>query len=290
MRPALVTVDDGVLAARPGTRRRPCPACDRGPRDTALAVTRKPDGGLVWFCHRCGARGAANDDRPGAPPPVATARNGSPAVDRDAAQLRDRLWRTSRPIDTGSLAAAYLLHRGCALPPVGADLRWLPALRHPSGWTGPAMLALVTDALTGSTRTLHRTWLAPDGHGKAPVEPPRLLLRGLAKAGGVVRLWPDEAVTTGLGIAEGIETALAAARAFQPVWACVDAGNLAALPVLPGVEALTVFADHDPAGLAAADRVCAAWRAAGAEARRWLDPRPGADCNDFVNEMCHDPR
>ncbi len=288
MMPAL-RVTDAAPPARPGTRRRPCPVCDRGPRDTALAVTRKADGGVVWFCHRCGARGAANDDRCSTAPAVVR-RTAPPAVDGHAATLRDRFWRASRSIDMGSVAAAYLRHRGCVLPPAGTDLHWLPDLRHPSGWAGPALLALVTDALTGRPLTLHRTWLAPDGRGKAPVEPPRLLLRGLAKAGGVVRLWPDEAVTTGLGVAEGIETALAAARAFQPVWACVDAGNLAALSVLPGVEALTVFADHDPAGLAATERVCAAWRAAGRETRRWLATRPGADCNDYVNETRHDPR
>lgn len=289
MMPGLLCTD-AAPPARPGTRRRPCPVCDRGPRDTALAVTRKTDGVVVWFCHRCGARGAANDDRRGGVSSAVCRRSDPPAVDSGAAALRDRLWRTSRPLEHGTVAVSYLTQRGCALPSAAADLRWLPELRHPSGWAGPALLALVTDALTGRPLTLHRTWLAPDGCGKAPVEPPRLLFRGLAKAGGVVRLWPDDALTIGLGIAEGIETALAAARAFQPVWACLDAGNLASLPVLSGVEALTVFADHDPAGLAAADRVCAAWRAAGAEARRWLDPRPGADCNDYVNEASHDPR
>ena len=98
--------------------------------------------------------------------------------------------------------------------------------------------------------TVHRTWIRPDGT-KAPVDKPRLLWPGLPKLGGVVRLWPDDEVTLGLCVAEGIETALTAARGFGLAWACLDAGNLAALPVLDGIEALTIVADHDPAGIAA---------------------------------------
>src|SRR3954454_7062614 len=40
-------------------------------------------------------------------------------------------------------------------------------------------------------------------------------------------------------------TALTAARGFGLAWACLDAGNLAELPVLAGIDALTVAADHD---------------------------------------------
>lgn len=56
---------------------------------------------------------------------------------------------------------------------------------------------------------------------------------------------PDDGVTTGLGIAAGIETALTLARVFTPAWSTIDAGDLAAFTVLPGLEALTIVADHD---------------------------------------------
>jgi hypothetical protein len=130
--------------------------------------------------------------------------------------------------------------------------------------------------------SLHRTWLAPDGSGKAPVEKPRLLLKGHDKAGGVVRLFPDDEVTSGLAIAEGIETALTAAHGFTPVWATIDAGNLAAFPVLDGIESLTVAIDHDKAGLDAFNGVAARWLAAGREVRQWLPPDYGADINDWA--------
>ncbi|MBL8340038.1 MAG: toprim domain-containing protein [Rubrivivax sp.] len=190
------------------------------------------------------------------------------------------LWHQCRSLAGDGLA--YLLARGCAVPPADADLRWLPALRHPpSAMRYPALVALVTDAVTGEAMTLHRTWVRFDGE-KAPVAPARMLLGGHRKAGGVIRLWPNEAVGAGLGVAEGIETALSMAHALQPVWACIDAGNLAAFPVLPGIEALTIAADNDLAGRGAADSCARRWHAAGREVRIVMAPTERTDLNDVA--------
>jgi putative DNA primase/helicase len=201
-------------------------------------------------------------------------------------------WRECRAITPDTPAGRYLLEaRGCALPPSNGHLRWHPRLWHPQEQrTFPALVALVTNAATGRPITLHRTWLAPDGSGKAPVEKPRLLLKGHDKAGGVVRLWPDEEVTSGLAIAEGLETALTAAAGLTPIWACIDAANLGAFPVLEGIECLTIVADHDKpnpktgkqAGLEAAQECAQRWFAAGYEVRIWKAPMEGADLNDFA--------
>ncbi|MFL9987133.1 PriCT-2 domain-containing protein [Paraburkholderia sediminicola] len=153
---------------------------------------------------------------------------------------------------------AYLEARQCALPPPDGDLRFDPAARHPGGHTGPCLVALVTDVSTCVPITLHRTWINAEGT-KADAEPPRLLLGGHRKAGGVIRLWPDEALTQGLAIAEGIETALSLARVFLPAWALIDAGNLAKFRPLPGVEALTVAVDDDAAGAQAANTCAERW-------------------------------
>lgn len=136
------------------------------------------------------------------------------------------------------------------MPPINGDLRSTETLKHPSGYTGAALIARVTDAVTGEPITLHRTWIKSDG-SKADVDPPRLLLGKHRKAGGVIRLGPDGAGTSRLAIAEGIETALTVAHAYQPVWSLIDAGNLAAFPVLDGIESLLIVADNDPAGLKA---------------------------------------
>lgn len=141
------------------------------------------------------------------------------------------------------------------------------------------MLARITDAATNDPLSLHFTRLNTDG-----TKIDRRLLAGHIKRGGVIRLWPDNNVTFGLGIAEGIETALSAAHAFRPMWSCIDAGNLAGFPVLPAINSLTIFADNDPAGLDAAQKC----------ARRWLadcrsvsvyTPDIAGDMNDLLQEV-----
>jgi putative DNA primase/helicase len=61
-----------------------------------------------------------------------------------------------------------------------------------------------------------------------------------------------------MGIAEGIETGLSAQKLFGvPVWACSSAQGVAGFPAIHGLKHLTIFADHDDAGIVAA-RKCAA--------------------------------
>jgi hypothetical protein len=84
-------------------------------------------------------------------------------------------------------------------------------------------------------------------------------------------------------LAEGIETALAVmADGWMPVWATVDAGNMAAFPVLSGIESLTLFADNDLSGtgLNAAEACVARWRGAGRESRIVMPTRADTDWND----------
>lgn len=274
---------------KPGENRLRCPECDRRKPKAGrpLAARLEPGGRVIWHCHRCGFKGASGGER--APATERPVRLASTAQDARAAEGPARvlsawaanLWRASMPLDGPALA--YLKARACAIPPEGSDLRWLPGLAHFSGYKGPALLARVTDATTGVPMTLHKTWILADGR-KAPVEPARMLLKDHAKAGGVIRLWPDADVTGGLGIAEGIETALTLAHGFAPVWACIDAGNLGELPVLDGIGSLVIAADNDPAGLGAADKCAARWSAAGRAVRIVKSDREGFDLNDQVRE------
>lgn len=218
----------------------------------------------------------------------------------DASRLSEALtyWRRAQPVIPQSVAAEYLRRRGCIAPSrerspwwpapdIFADsaLRWFPREEHPSGWRGPCLVALVTDTTTGRPLTVHRTWLAPDGSSKAPLDRPRLLWPGLPKRGGVVRLVPDDEITVGLAIAEGIETALAFAQVFPTVWACIDAGNLASFPVLDGVESLTICADHDKSGLLAAENCARRWYAARREVRVFVPQCAGRDFADVTAEI-----
>jgi hypothetical protein len=191
-------------------------------------------------------------------------------------------WNTYGAVSGAGLA--YLQARHCVVPPADGDLRYHPALRHwLTGYVGPALVALVTDAETAEPLTMHFTWIEPRG-SKADIERPRLLLGGHRKAGGVIRLWPDEAVTYSLAAAEGIESALSLAHAHAPAWAAIDAGNLGSLPVLAGVESLVIAQDHDDAGIRASNACAARWAAAGRAAYVVSTPAQGQDINDLARE------
>jgi hypothetical protein len=185
------------------------------------------------------------------------------------------LWERSRPLH-GSLAATYLQRRGCRLPPADGDLRYSPA----HGKYPAAMLGRITDAVTGEPISLHRTYLSPDAT-KAGDDAKRYL-PGHRKAGGVIRLWPNEAVTRAVAISEGIESGLAAAHGFTPVWAALDADNLGKIPVLDGIDALTVVADRDAVGLSAARACATRWADAGREVRIATPRISGRDAADLV--------
>ena len=216
-------------------------------------------------------------------PHLVTTAEAAPEVAQPATlEMAQRLWREAVAADApGSLVPVYLAARGVALE-AGAPLRFHPHCpRGAERW--PAMLAHMTDPATGEACGVHRTFLALDGSGKAPGPLPAKMMAGRA---GVVRLVPDEEVTGGLGLAEGIETALSVMQGFswRPVWAATSAGMIRTLPVLLGIDALTIFADADGAGMAAATTCAARWTEAGAEARIVAAPA-GQDFNDALREQ-----
>jgi hypothetical protein len=141
---------------RPGKYRLACPECGKGKNDDALQVTVTPRRWAFWRCWRCGWEGGAPRRGPG---PRLRPVGSRPALSPGglSAWAQDLL-RDCRPVTADSVAGVYFRARGCAPP--GNDVLWHPALRHPVGHVGPALVAVVTDALTGERISLHRTWLA----------------------------------------------------------------------------------------------------------------------------------
>ena len=252
-----------------GRNRIVCPGPGHSKRDRSLAVTFTGNGFLVHSfagddfreCrdHVKAALGFADGhERP-------TAQNDNrPSIDWERLRKQKSAiehWSQSAAI-SDTLAESYLASRGLSY---GGS-----ALRFHAGWR--AMVALITNALTGEPQGIHRTYL--DAAGKR-IEKKML---GVA-AGGVVRLSDDDQVTTGLAIGEGVETCLASD--FRPVWACLSAGQVRAFPILSGVEALTVLVDHDRAGIESANACGERWHAAGRDVSLMMPNQRGADIADL---------
>lgn len=261
-----------------------CPA--HGDRTPSLSLSNAPDGRLLLRCHAgCdflaildALRGLGLIEGTGRVPRHDPAR----LAQREAEERREAekrawqartAWETARAIE-GTPAAIYLRGRGitCPLPDT---LRFHPAAWHPSAQRLPALVALVEGA---ESFAVHRTYLRPDGSGKAAVEPTKAMLGQVR--GGAVRL------AYGIGplvVCEGIETGLSLAssllRTPATIWAALSTSGMQRLDLPPSPGRLTVATDGDPAGHAAGHEL-----ATRADALGWtvsLLPAPeGCDWND----------
>ncbi|CAI9120407.1 DUF7146 domain-containing protein [Brytella acorum] len=204
----------------------------------------------------------------------------SPASSSEAAR---RLWAMSGPI-MGTSVEAYLHRRDMTLLHGTGALRFHPYCyyrpdedRPTETW--PAMIAAVTD-LDGTLTGVHRTWLAADGRGKAPVDHPRRALGGLL--GHAVHFGVASDV---LAAGEGIETVLSLRQVLPdlPLGACLSSANLAGMTFPPMLRRLYVLRDDDPAGGHAAATLMTRTQETGIECLV-LSPRL-ADFNDDLRYL-----
>ena len=199
--------------------------------------------------------------------------SGSPEASR-------RLFAMAQPIG-GTLAEIYLRGRAITRLSGTAALRYHPRCyyrpdEHSPTEIRPALVAAVTD-LSGHQTGAHRTWLAPDGSGKAPVETPRRAMGDLL--GHAVRFGNAAEV---LAAGEGIETVLSPRQVLprMPMLAALSAAHLAAVLFPPSLRRLYVLRDRDPAGDGARDSLVARAASLGIEAVS-LTPFNG----DFTDDL-----
>jgi hypothetical protein len=177
---------------------------------------------------------------------------------------------------SGTPVGDYLASRGLHIP-APLTLRFHSGLKHPLGSIWPAMVALVTRGVDDLPLAIHRTFLACDGGGKAPVDPQKMML-GPCR-GGAVRLARAGDV---LMVGEGIETCLAAMQArCLPAWAALSTSGLLALDLPPDVREVIVLSDGDEAGKAAARGAALRWKREGRRVRIAYAPE-GMDFNDML--------
>ncbi|MTH96562.1 toprim domain-containing protein [Roseibium sp. RKSG952] len=245
-------VDRRYLTGKHG----PCPICNAG---TDRFRFDDKDGLGTFFCNSCGAGdgfkllmeirgwnfaecakaleaivGGAHERKPDQP------------VNPDKLKsAKNTLWCGARPVLDGNPVAKWLQNRGIHLERFPDALRYAERCSYhheQNRFTHhPAMIAMVTGP-DGKPTTLHRTFLTPLGN-KADVPKPRLVMPGKIAKGSAIRLFEPAEV---MGIAEGIETALAAHLVWQiPVWAGLNAGMVMQWQPPAIAKEIHIFGDHD---------------------------------------------
>jgi hypothetical protein len=256
---------DSLTGGFSGTFDVACPLCGpqrRSPvnrKRKVLRIYRVDEGFAGFHCARCGEQGHARDASASRPDPEKLARIRAEAAERERDAAAERLqkakwlWSQRRPI-IRSLAERYLREARDCHGPLPATLGFLPARSKYS----PAMIAafgipiepepgvlLMRDE---EIRGIHITRLAPDGSGKADVEPNKIMI-GHSKGWPIVLAPVNDLL--GLAITEGIEDGLSVfAATGLGVWV---AGNHSRMPALADVipsyvECVTVYAHDDDDG------------------------------------------
>jgi len=187
------------------------------------------------------AQRPAKTSRP--PPPM------RPRVDPAVAYRRlKEVWQASTPI-AGSPAEKYLAARGIWPENIPVGLRAHPGLPYVHGkertFYGkfPCLLAPIRN-LDNALVSIHRIFLTPEGK-KAPVpDPKKMMSQYLELSGSAIQLFKPTGDT--LGLAEGIETALAAhAISRMPTWACVSAVLMEQVEVPKYIKKVVIWGDLD---------------------------------------------
>ena len=156
-----------------------CPAHDD--REPSLSISETDDGKLLVHCHAgCGQERVIAALRSSG----LWTQNGSESFRRKtpggapSKELNENADSTRRALEVlhatipanGTLVTTYFAERGIHIP-MPSTIRFRAELRHPTGDKWPAMVALVTRGIDDQPLAIHRTFLARDGRGKAPVEP-----------------------------------------------------------------------------------------------------------------------
>lgn len=251
-----ILMELGVPEASLTGKHSPCPLCNS--RDNFRWDNKEGSGSFICTCG-AGAGMKLAMDFTGLPFPDVASRidtmlgNIKPDETRtkpeiseeDRRRLLREVYQGSQEIEPGDIAHRYLASRHIEELIYPKALRFHPKLRDGEGGIRPALIAMI--GVPGAERfcSMHRTFLNPDGSGKAEMERPRKLMAGALPDGACVML--SEYHGGPLGIAEGIETAMSASAMFDmPVWAAISSSMLAKWSPPEGCEEVAVFIDRDP--------------------------------------------
>ena len=241
-------------------KHRPCPIC--GGRDRFRFDDLEGRG--TWICNQCGPgdgwgliQKALNISFPEAVNQVAAiigSINPGPINHKsiDPRRRLNELWLSSLPTTGSDPVTKYLRARNLIM--AINDVRYCPACYEPDTKIAmPAMVSLVRN-VRGKAVSIHRTYLKD--FSKAKIKSPKKLMPGTEKLSGcAIRLF---SVNDMVGIAEGIETAIAAYQLSDiPTWATISSTIMESFVPPQGLRRIIIFGDNDAnfTGQAAAYRL-----------------------------------
>jgi hypothetical protein len=191
----------------------------------------------------------------------------------DKARRAVEIWQTRKPLK-GSPGEAYLRGRGLMPDAVlyhdsATTSRRGKWIETRAGWpetlawsedalllptaAKPALVAAVSDSVTGLVVAVHRIFFNRTGHVELKPDGKKSKISLGPIVGNAFRgsCWPDPQGRW--GVAEGVESAMAATQLKRiPVWAAISAGNMPHVMPPSWARHVTIFADDDDAGIAAA--------------------------------------
>lgn len=241
-----------------------------------------------------------NDYRPAKPPVYQAPELSEEEKQENLMRLKKALKGASFPWSTqGKRLTRYLSSRG--LHPSVMQLRDIRISDQPyyeankssdkASYVGtfPCMLAAVRNA-EGKVVSVHRTYLSKEHDGKAEVAKPKKLMSPCDKIqGSAIRL--GEPVDGHIGIAEGIETALAVKQlSGETCWAAISNILLEAFIPPLGITKVTIYVDKDLslAGQRSAAKLAERLRDEGHEVRMRIPKGPipeGRKSVDFCDTL-----
>ncbi len=246
----------GVPMSALSRKHGPCPMCGGSDR---YRFDDKGGSGS-YYCNQCGAgsgvdlvMGVLGLDFSEARKRILAEAGHAPVVVAKAARAEgeaatkivDDIWRTSHPLNGFDAASKYLEKRGLRMDPWPKLLRFHPCMRYvhedKSVTYHPALVArfVGADAAAFQVQTIY---LTEDGD-KADLPSVKKFAPCKFPFGGAVRLCPSSET---MGIAEGIETAMAAMILYDvPVWATFTEGLLLKWEPPQTAKNIIIFADAD---------------------------------------------
>lgn len=213
----------------------------------------------------------------------------TPKPTGDPGKFLNKVWRESRQ-SGGDIVERYLASRGLICPPT---LRTHPGLGYYEAVPGQSKKQKVCDlpAMVGKfvlpdslPATLHVTYLDEPGVKAGVMDVKKTMSKARDLDGGAIRLFP---IAEHIGVAEGIETAIAAHMLYGlPVWSCLNSHLLSRFIPPDGVTNVTFFSDNDPnyEGQAAAYSRARDLRRKGIMTTVEITAMPGTDFCDLIKK------